>query len=133
MLEIKSIQSKDEQKNICEKCGVEFIPDALAYDAKEHSSKENGVLLGVSQFRILGEYAVIYTLSNAIGINDTDALVIIGKTTLNFIDLCGVHDVVTHIKNTRLLELLEFKHDESDGLYRLNLTGYFDSPCQRRE
>lgn len=110
MLEIKPIQTKEEQKEICRFCGIEFKPDCLAY-----SAKENGKLLGVSQFRILGEYAVIYDLSNAVGIYDLDALVITEKAVLNFIDLCGVKEAV--LKSGK----------------RINLEEYFNSPCQKNK
>ena len=85
MLEIKPIQTKEEQKEICELCGVEFDSDCLTYSAKENSG-----LLGVSQFRIFGKYAVIYDLANALNIDDLEALILMGKATLNFINSCGV-------------------------------------------
>jgi len=107
MLEIKPIQTKEEQKEICELCGVEFDPDCLAY-----SAKENNKLLGVAQFRILGEYAVIYDLSNVAGIDDPDALIITEKAVLNFMDSCGVKEAV--LKNGD----------------RINLKEYFKSPCK---
>ncbi|MCL2775797.1 MAG: hypothetical protein FWD71_20985 [Oscillospiraceae bacterium] len=125
MLEIKPIQAKEEQKEICALCKVEFDPDCLAY-----SAKENGVLLGVSQFRILGKYAVIYDLANAVGADDLEALILMGKATLNFIDLCGVKDVIIKTENRNLPKILGFKKD-ADGVYKLNLEGYFDSPCQK--
>ena len=148
MLEIKPIQTKEEQREICGLCGVEFIFDCLAY-----SAKENNVLLGVLQFRILGEYAVIYDLAYANaavtnGKEDADALIIMGKAALNFIDSCGVKDVIIKTENMRnknphipdnvknifdiikILEFLKFKED-SGGVYKLNLDGYFDSPCRR--
>jgi len=109
MLEIKPIQSKEEQKNICNLCGVEFDPDCLAYSVKEIN--ENEKLLGVSQFRILGKSAEIYDLKNAAGIEDLDALVITEKAILNFVDLCGVKEVVLTNGN------------------RINLEGYFKSSC----
>lgn len=145
MLEIKPIQTKEQQKEVCGMCGVEFIPECLAYDARE-----NGVLCGVSQFRIFGEYAVIYDLANAAGVDDKEALIIMGKATLNFIDSCGIKDVILKAKNMQnknphisenienienvenVFEILEFKKD-SNGVYKLNLEGYFDSPCQRRK
>ena len=110
MLEIKPIQTKEEQRDICQLCGVGFDPDCLAYGAKE-----NGKLLGVAQFRILGEYAVVYDLANAVGVYDTEALVITEKATLNFIDLCGIKEVI--LKNGN----------------RINLEGYFESPCQKNK
>ena len=127
MLEIKPIQTKEEQKEICELCGIEFDPDCLAYGAKE-----NGKLLGVSQFRIFGKYAVIYDLVNALNINDLEALIIMGKGTLNFIDLCGVKEVIIKEKNMKLVDILGFeKYEDENGIYKLDLTGYFDSPCQK--
>lgn len=130
MLEIKPIQTKEEQEEICGICRVDFDPDFLAYGAIE-----NGKLIGVSQFRILGKYAVIYDLANAAGVGDVEALIIMGKGTLNFIDLCGVKDVIIeaeNIKNKNLPEILGFKKD-SDGIYKINLEGYFDSPCQKNK
>ena len=125
MLEIKPIQTKEEQKEICELCGVEFDSDCLAY-----SAKENGGLLGVSQFRIFGKYAVIYDLANALNIDDMEALIIMGKGTLNFLDSCGVEDVIMKTENRNLHKILGFEKD-AGGIYRVNLEGYFESPCQK--
>jgi hypothetical protein len=125
MLEIKPIQTKEEQEEICGLCGVDFDIDCLAYAAREGNK-----LLGVSQFRILGEYAIIYDLVNAAGANDLGALIIMGKSTLNFIDLCGVKDVIIKAENQDLPRLLGFKTDD-EGVWRVNLEGYFESQCSQ--
>jgi len=127
MLEIKPIQTKEEQEKICKLCEVDYDSDCLAYSAKEGEK-----LLGVSQFRIFGEYAVIYDLKNAVGVDDLEALIITGKATLNFIDLCGVKDVIIKSENQNsknLPKILGFKKD-ADGVNKINLEGYFESPCQ---
>jgi hypothetical protein len=95
MLIIKPIQTKEEQEEICRSCGIGFDPDCLAYSARENGGK----LLGVSQFRILGEYAVIYDLANAAGVDDFEALVIMGKAALEFIRRCGITDVTMKISD----------------------------------
>jgi len=136
MLEIKPIQTKEEQKEICGVCGVEFSPDCLAYGAKENGVFDfdrTSFVAGVSQFRILGKYAVIYDLANAVGIDDLEVLILMGKAMLNFVDLCGVKDVIIkteNIQNKNLIKILGFKEDNS-GVYKLNLKDYFDSPCQK--
>jgi len=127
MLEIKPIQTKEEQKEICELCGIEFDVDCLAY-----SAKENGKLLGVSQFRIFGKYAVIYDLNNTLDIDDLEALIIMGKGTLHFIDFCGVEEVIIKTNNRNLPEILGFKKNV-DGIYKVNLERYFESPCQKEK
>jgi len=126
MLEIKPVQTKEEQEKICGLCGVDFDVNCLAYAARE-----NNKLLGVSQFRILGEYSVIYDLANAAGADDLEALIIMGKAALNFIDLCDVKDVIIKSENQNLPELLGFKKD-NNGVWRVNLEGYFDSPCCKK-
>ena len=126
MLIIKPIQTKEEQKEICEMCGVEFNVCAMAYAARE-----NDDVIGISQFRILGKYAVIYDLANAVGVDDLEALIIMGRATLNFIDLCGVQDVIIKSENRNLPKILGFKKD-GEGEYKINLEGYFDSPCSNQ-
>ena len=126
MLEVRSIQTKKEQREICGLCNVEFDPDCLAYGAAE-----NGKLLGVAQFRVHGEYAVIYDLANSAVTEDMEALVIMGKAMLNFIDLCGIKDVMLKTQNQNLSEILGFKRYAA-GIYRINLEGYFDFPCKNK-
>ena len=125
MLEIKPIQTKIEQEEICGLCGVDFDVNCLAYAAHE-----NNKLLGIAQFRILGEYAVIYDLANAAGAADLEALIIMGKAALNFIDLCGVKDVIIKEESRDLPKLLGFKKDGHE-VWRVNLEGYFDSACKK--
>ena len=124
MLEIKPIQSKAEQEQICGLCGIAYDADCMAYAAHE-----NNKLLGAAQFRILGGYAVIYDLANACGLDDAPALIIIGKAALNFIDLCGVQGVIIKAGNG-LPEALGCTRDKH-GVWRVNLEGYFDAPCQK--
>ena len=101
MLEITPIQTKEEQKDICGLCGVEFNFDYLAY-----SAKENGKLLGISQFRIFGDCGVIYDLANAGGVDDFDALVIMGKAALDFMLRCGVKNTRIKINNAELIKAI---------------------------
>ena len=95
MLEIKPVQTKEEQNKICGACGIAFDPDCFAYSAVEDGEK----LLGVAQFRIFGGCGIIYDLANADGIDDLEALILTGKTALNFIDSCGIKKAVIKRRN----------------------------------
>lgn len=118
MLEIKPIQTKDEQRQVCADCGAEYRPEAMAYGARE-----DGVLLGVCQFRITGEQAEVYGLTNASGVDDIEALILMGRAALNFVDLCGVHRAVWASDQAGVSKALGFR----EGY--LDLAGYFDGKC----
>ena len=124
MLEVKPVQTKEEQQKICELCRVEFNPDCLAY-----KTTENGKIIGIAQFRIFGGYAVIYDLKTIDGINDSGVLIIMGKAALNFINSCGVKEVILKEENSYLLQILGFTLN-SGGVYKLNLEGYFE--CEHK-
>lgn len=127
MLIIKPIQNKDEQEEICISCGVDYKPELLAYSAKEDEQ-----LLGIAQFRLNGEYGEIYDLKNAEGVDDVEALIIMGRATLNFIDLCGIKKAKMFTVDKKLPYLLEFEPNKNNE-FELDLTGYFISPCQREK
>ena len=57
-----------------------------------------------------------------------DVALVMGKAILNSIDLAGYKDVETNIKNMdNILKALRFK--EENGIYKLNLEGYFTAGC----
>jgi len=124
MFEIYSVQTKKEQEEICGLCGVGFKIDCLAYAARE-----NDKLLGVVQFRILGEYAVIYDLAGTGKPAAPEVLTVLGKSALNFVDLCGVKNAVIEPEHDNLPQLLGFVQDK-DGVWRVNLEGYFSGCCK---
>ena len=106
MLKVLPIQSKEEQEKICALCGVEYNPDLLAY-----SAESDGKLAGVSQFKLTNAGGIIYDIAPAKDFESFEALVVMGRGTLNFIDLCGIHRAEyrgdrcrgrTHCKNYRV-------------------------------
>lgn len=128
MLKVLPIQSKDEQENICNACGVKFDPDLLAYAATV-----DGVLCGVSQFRLTDKGGIVYDLAPVIGGFDFEALFVLGRGTLNFIDLCGVHKAsfvgtAPTAETERLIRAVGFKKQE-DGSWFVDLEGFFTDHC----
>lgn len=130
MLEINPIEDKREQKEILEKCGLEFIPELFAYKAYD-----NGVLLAGAHFDILGTEAVIYGMDQVLGTEyDYEAMFILGRAVLNFLDLCGVEKAVYDVKNETDLKyarLVGFK--EVSGRWEITLTGLFTTPCSHKD
>jgi len=130
MLEIQSIQDKTEQENICNMCGAVYDADALAYKCLE-SAEGVGVIAGCVQFRITGRRSGILTLSNAAGCDNSDALFLLGRSALNFINLCGVDD--SYINENcgcadNIIFRIGFRKNSSGELY-MNLKDFFAEPC----
>ncbi len=131
MLIIRPVQDKNYQKELCEKCGVEFDPDLLAYAAfinDAPDSKNSGEFIGICQFK-MGKEAHIIDLAKAIGTDDTEAMFIMGRQTMNFIDLHGVHYAYFDADcDEKFIMWLGFKKDEN-GKWAADLEEFFKHPC----
>lgn len=129
MFKITPIQDKTRQKEICELCGAEFRPDAFAYQMYDMDS---GEIMGMSQFEI-GETGYIYDIKEASGKDDFEAMFILARQTMNFIDLCGAHFCYADkgAGKERLLIAVGFK--EKDGKYFSDMTGMFDGHCDGKK
>ena len=121
MLKVLPIQSKLQQEEICLHCGVTYNPDLMAYAAYDDAT-----LLGVCQFKLTAEGGILYDLAPAEGTESFEGLFIMGRGTLNFIDLCGVHKAFYRgeVTDERLLLAVGFKKDDN-GEYAVNLEGFF--------
>lgn len=121
MLIIKPVQ-KNEQENICRACGVGYREREMAYAAREDEK-----LLGVCTFYMSGDTGYVTALRCVDGVDDFEALFIMGRQTLNFIDLCGVHKAVFLGEESRITKAVGFKM--TDGRLFMDLDGFFESPC----
>ena len=132
MLKVLPIQSKAEQEEICKKCNVTFKPDMLAYAATV-----NDVLMGVSQFKLTDKGGIVYDIAPAQDTFDFEALFVLGRGTLNFIDLCGVHSArfvgeIPDEQAERLIKAVGFKKT-ADGEFFVNLEGFFTDHCHDKK
>ena len=117
MLKVLPIQSKLTQEELCLKCGITYNPDALAYEATV-----DGRFVGISQFKVTSEGGLVYDLVPAPDFDNFEAMFVMGRGTLNFIDLCGVHRAfyVGEIRDETLLKAVGFKKND-EGKYEINL------------
>lgn len=127
MLYIKTIQNKDEQEKISKLCDIEYKPDSLAYAAYDDEK-----LAGISQFSFTEGAGVIFDIAPVDKENPSaDALFVLGRTVLSFIDTLGEENAEYRgeKEDETLLKRIGFKKSE-DGIFRMNLKGFFASPCQ---
>ena len=125
MITVKPIQNKEDQAALCRLCGIDFLPDALAYRAEDDQ-----VFAGICQFGMDGDGGHLFHLAKAPDTAFDDALFVMGRAALNFIDLCGVHnaDYRGDVRDERLLRRIGFRLT-GDGRYIVDLNGFFDHPC----
>lgn len=125
MFKITPIQEKTRQKEICDICGAEYRPDAFAYQMYDIDS---GEIMGMTQFEI-GESGYIFDIREAFGRDDFEAMFILARQTMNFIDLCGAHTcrAAAYAANERLLLAIGFKKTGED--YFCDMSGMFDGHC----
>lgn len=119
MLEIKPIQDKNEQEDACLKCGAAYHAEYFCYAAREGDT-----LLGICQFFLKNETGYIDAIRAADGVSDDDALFLMGRATLNFINLCGIdRAILLDDSDPALSKRIGFSETE-DGLF-MDLTNFF--------
>ena len=132
MLEVLPIQTKLEQEAICARCGVEFKTDCMAYH-----SLVDGNLTAVCQFTMDEDGGHIHDLAMVRDVEFTDrdrieSLFVMGRATLNFIDLCGVHKAYfedEQFEGEGMIKSIGFTR-LGDGRWFVDLTDFFVEPCQ---
>ena len=132
MLTVLPIQSKLEQEATCARCGVPFRSECMAYAAEVDQK-----LVGICQFYLDSEGGHITDFSACSSENeapDNEALFIMARGCLNFIDLCGIHRAFfeADFANTDLIHAIGFRKS-SAGRWEVDLEGFFDHPCQHEQ
>ena len=125
MFKITPVQNKEKQAEICSICGAEYRPEAFAYQMFDIDS---GDLMGMSQFEI-EETGYIFDIKEAPGRDDFEAMFILARQTMNFIDGCGAHVCYASPSSAEgdFLHAVGFK--SKDNEYVCDMTGMFDGHC----
>ena len=127
MFKISPINDIKLQKEYAKACGASFVEGYFAYSMID---QESGELMGFSQFEINENGGYISDIKERIGYNDNEAMFILGRATMNFIDLCGSHVCYADkdAADRKLLSAIGFKED-GNGLLFCDMTGMFDGKC----
>ena len=130
MFKISAIQDKEIQKKYSEECGAKYVPDSFGYSMIDQT---DGSLMGMAQFDI-GKDGYIYDIKEANGLSDFEAMFILARQTMNFIDSCGAHTcyAAEDAGEERLMRAAGFKKQEN-GEYFRDMTGMFDGHCDGHE
>lgn len=127
MFKISPIQDLNLQRRYAALCGRKYIEGFFAYSMTD---AESGELMGFSQFEIGKDGAYLSDLYPILNKDDFEAMFILGRATMNFIDLCGVRMIKASSDSAdpALLRSIGFKQKE-DGYYYADTTGMFEGKC----
>ena len=91
---------------------------------------ETNELMGFSQFEIDGGCGYITDIRPKVGLSDFEAMFILARATMNFIDMCGAHECKAKkcAADERLLKSVGFKITENGDWYA-DMAGMFDGHC----
>ena len=125
MLIIKKIPDEEMQEYLCGLCGAEYNEE---YDA--FSCYENEKFVGICQFICANGTAYIKDLRTRDGISDAEALIIMGRGVLNYIDLHCTHKAkcAPDASSETIILACGFKRTEDGGFF-VDLDGFFDGKC----
>ncbi len=128
MFKISPIQDKNIQKQFAKECLCEYIPEYFAFSM---INQDDGSLMGFAQFDILSGCGYLHSLKPRANYSDFEAMFILGRAVMNFIDLCGVHacKASENAADERMLRALGFK-DVGDSKFFADMTGMFDGHCK---
>lgn len=127
MFVISPVRDIEERNKIINLLNITDVSGSFMYSMKD---KETGRLLGASQFDIADGYGYIYDLRCATEPFDFEAMFILGRATMNFIDLCEVHTcrIGKSASDGDLYKAIGFRL-EFDEYFECAMTGMFDGNC----
>ena len=127
MFKISPINDTKIQAEYASACGTEYRPGYFGYAMTDVETHE---IMGFAQFEIESSCGYLSDLVPRIGLEDFEAMFILGRATMNFIDLCGAHScrATNDSGDARLLHAIGFR-DKGDGSLYVDMTGMFDGHC----
>ena len=128
MLTVLPIQSKQDQESVCLRCAVPFRAECMAYEARVNDN-----LVGICQFHLHDGIGHITDFAEYLpdgAQHDNEALFIMARGCLNFIDLCGIHRAFfeANFENEDLIHAIGFRKNQ-DNVWEIDLTGFFVDHC----
>ena len=123
MFKISPVQNDDLAKEYTSLCNTTVNCGAFIYAMTDI---ETGALMGISQFEITDVGGYIYDLLPKDNYDDFEAMFILGRQTMNFIDTCGAHICYADIKagDEKLIKAIGFSL--AGDKYFCDMTGFFD-------
>ncbi len=123
MFKITPVQTESDAEKFMRACSASIKEGCFIYAMTDC---ESGDIMGISQFEILDGFGYIYDIKEAEGLCDFEAMFILTRQTMNFINLCGVDICRADLDaaDKSLLKSAGFK--ELDKYFECSMQGMFD-------
>ena len=127
MFKITPVNDIEEAKSLCERLALPYFEGAFYYKMFDMETDE---IMGISVFELYSTHGELLALKEADGKDDFEAMFILIRQTMNFINLCGQKICIAKANYTpeRMLLCSGFQEKE-DNSYQAVLEGMFDGHC----
>ena len=130
MFFVKPIKDIELQKDICKIVGDVYVPGTLAYCSAELSENETiDHYIGICQF-IPGEDAKIVSLSPAPGCEEDEAIIILLRTVMSFLERAGSKTMILPFSAGPAEILKKCGLVKSENGYTVDLVEFYKAPCR---
>ncbi len=126
MFKISPVQDSLTAKKYMSAVNITEKEGAFVYAMTDLAS---GELMGISQFEIGTDSGYIYDIKEAGEKNDFEAMFILGRQTMNFIEQCGIRycRAAKDAAEEKLIKAIGFS--EQNGELLCDMQGMFDGKC----
>ena len=127
MFKITPVNEPAEAKSLCEMLKLPYFDGAFYYKMFDMETNE---IMGLSVFELYASHGDLLALREAEGKDDFEAMFILIRQTMNFINLCGqnVCRAKAIYAPEKMLLCAGFKKTAEDS-FEANLEGMFDGHC----
>ncbi len=120
MLTVLPIQSKDEQRELCQRCEIEYDLESFCYRA------DDGDFIGICQFKFENGIGIIKNLAYAPNMHDSEAMIIMLRATMSFMHRCGLEkSILSEGCMPESLRNLSGYIKNEDGFYAVDLQKFY--------
>lgn len=125
MLIVKPILDKKIQKELGDICNAEYNADYLAFSAYEEDR-----FIGYCQFSVSGNVATLIDIRSIPDLNDFEAMFIMSRGALNYMELCGFKTARCTASAGDLVLIRSIGFRKKDDIwYEMDLTTEFTDKC----
>ncbi len=131
MFVVRAIQNKHLQREICHELNAHFFENALAYcavDLQEDGASVDSYI-SICQFYMKGD-AEIVDLTAADGREEDEAVIVMLRAVMSFMNRCGVKNACFGSNATDEFWLKKSGFVCTDGVYRIDLDKFYSAPCK---